>query len=388
MTIWLVLLAIVLIALLLRGFRKWISSMAGAVSILAVVAALTLSGVLIGQNLPREAYLDRYGDAVGTFILRSGLSEVFSSWYFILLVSVLGVSLIACSFGRLRGLATVRARRRPRRVGSLILHLSLVVVLAGAVVTAIFGYRYPGTVYLGAGDTMDIPEGGFSLRVDAASTEFAENGMVSEYFSDVTVIDDGQEVMTRRIEVNHPLIYGGVGVYQHEMLPSPTSLEEVVLGISMRTKDGDGPLRHLVLPYNDDFTIPGTDVSLKVLEFLSDFTYDIERRTAVLASVRHRNPAVLVQVSEAGSVLADRWVFADVQTHRSDEGLPCRIYLLDYVPDFEHGLTRFEISHQPGTPLIYAGFAAMSLGLILAFWTGAGSAGRDNPEVDADGGRR
>jgi hypothetical protein len=153
------------------------------------------------------------------------------------------------------------------------------------------------------------------------------------------------------------------------MLPSATSLEEVVLGISMRTPGGDGPLRQLVLPYNEEFAIPGTDVSLKVLEFLADFTYDIERRTAELVSVRHRNPAVLVQVSEADSVVADRWVFADVQTHRDDAGLPCRVFLLDYVPDFENGLTRFEISRQPGTPLVYLGFAAMSLGLVLTFWT-------------------
>jgi hypothetical protein len=387
LTTWLVLIAVVLAALLVRRFRKWLSSMAGAVWILAVVAVLTLSGVLIGQNLPREVYLDRYGRVLGAFLLKSGLSDVFSSWYFLLLVTVLGVSLVACSAGRLRRLAVAGGKRRPRRVGSLLLHVSLVVVLAGAVVTAVFGFRYPGNVYLGAGDEMGVPEGDFSVRVEAASTEFAEDGTVSEYFSDVTVIDDGREVMTHRIEVNHPLVYKGIGVYQLEMLPSATSLEDVVLGISMRTPEGDEPLRHLMLPYNEDFTIPGTDVSLKVVEFLSDFTYDIERRTAVLASVGHRNPAVLVQVSEADSILADRWVFADVQTHRSDEGLPCRLYLLDYVPDFEHGLTRFEISHQPGTPLLYVGFAAMSLGLVMAFWTGCGT-GRDRHETESDGGRR
>jgi cytochrome c biogenesis protein ResB len=362
--------------------------MAGAVWILVVVAMLTLSGVLIGQNLPREAYLDRYGNALGALIIKSGLSDVFSSWYFLLLVSVLGVSLIACSFGRLMKLAAARGKRRPRRIGSLVLHLSLVLVLAGAVVTAVLGYRYPGNVYLAAGDSMDVPEGGFTVRVDAASTEFTPDGTVKEYFSDVAVIDEGQEVMKQRIEVNHPLIYHGIGVYQFEMLPSATSLEQVVLGISMQTPDGAGALRHVILPYNEELQIPGTDVSLKVLEFLSDFTYDIDRGTAELASVMHRNPAVLVQVSEADSILADRWVFADVQTHRSDEGLPCRIFLLDYVPDFGHGLTRFEISHQPGTPLLYVGFAAMSLGLFMAFWTGTARPGDDDRDRGAEEGRR
>jgi cytochrome c biogenesis protein ResB len=388
-TIWLVLLVAVLPVLFFRGFRRWIASMSGAVWILVAVTVLSLMGVLIGQNLPAEAYLERYGTWLGTFVVGSGLSSVFTSWYFLLLVSVLAVSLFACSLGRLRRQALARGGRDPRRAGALILHVSLVIVLAGGLVTAVFGYRYPANVYLGAGDSMDVPEGGFSVRVDAATTEFTPDGnMVSEYFSNVTVIDEGREVAAHRVEVNHPLIYKGVGVYQHEMLPSATSLDQVVLGVSMCTEAGDGPLRQLVLPYNEDFAIPGTDVSLKVLEFLADFTYDIERRTAELVSVRHRNPAVLVQVSQAGSVVADRWVFADVQTHRSDEGLPCRIFLLDYVPDFENGLTRFEISRQPGTPLLYVGFAAMSVGLILTFWTGLGSAGAGAPICESDGGRQ
>jgi cytochrome c biogenesis protein len=373
---WLVLAAAVLPLVLFRGYRRWVSSMSGAVWILVIVAVLSLMGVLIGQNLPPEAYLDRYGEAFGTMIMRAGLSSVFSSWYFLLFVSVLAVSLVACSVGRLRRQVTAgTGRRRVRSLGSLLLHASLVAILAGGVTTAVFGYRYPGNVYLGVGDSMEVPEAGFSVRVEKASTEFSPEGMVSEYFSDVTVIEEGREVGTHHIEVNHPLVHRGVGLYQYEMLPSATTLDQVVLGITMRTPGGEGPLRQLVLPFNEEFTIPGTDVSLKVLEFLSDFTYDIERRTAELVSVRHRNPAVLVQVSEADTVVAERWVFADVQTHRDDSGLPCRIFLLDYVPDFENGLTRFEISRQPGTPLIYLGFAAMSLGLVLTFWTGGGRSG-------------
>lgn len=393
MIIWLVLLAAVLPLIFFRGYRRWMSSMSGAVWILVVVAVLSLIGVLIGQNLPPQAYLDRYGDFLGSLIMRVGLSDIFSSWYFLLFVSVLAVSLIACSVGRLRRqVAARKGGRRVRSVGSLLLHASLVAILAGGVITAVLGYRYPGNVYLGAGDSMEIPEAGFTVRVDKASTVFSPEGMVSEYFSDVTVIEDGREVDTHHIEVNHPLVHRGVGVYQYEMLPSATSLEQVVLGISMRTPGGDGPLRQLVLPYNEESAIPGTDVSLKVLEFLADFTYDIERRTAELVSVRHRNPAVLVQVSEADSVVAKRWVFADVQTHRDDTGLPYRVFLLDYVPDFENGLTRFEISRQPGTPLVYLGFAAMSLGLVLTFWTRGGRQGDGPPddgraEKEGEGGR-
>jgi cytochrome c biogenesis protein ResB len=384
--IWLVVIAAALVALLIRPYRRWISSMSGAVWILAVIAVLTLAGVLIGQKLPAEAYTDRYGEGLGAFIMSAGLSDVFSSWYFLLLVSALGVSLIACSAGRLWKLARAAGRQRARRVGSLTLHASLVLVLLGGVVTASLGFRYPGGEYLAAGESMFVPEADFTVRVDAASTEFTTEGMVKEYFSDVTVIDHGENVMTRRIEVNHPLVYKGIGVYQYEMLPSATSVEAVLLGISMAGPEGNGALRRLMVPYDESYRIPGTDVSLKVVEFLSDFTYDIERHTAELASAMHTNPAVLVQVSRADSVIGERWVFADIQTHRNDEGLPCRIFLLDYVPDFEHGLTRFEISHQPGTPLLYLGFVAMSVGLVLAFWTGGAEPREGRKAKNGEGG--
>jgi hypothetical protein len=196
--------------------------------------------------------------------------------------------------------------------------------------------------------------------------------MVAEYFSDVVVIQDGEEVLSHRIEVNRPLVYNGIGLYQHEMLPSATSVLELAFGIIIRTEDGELPLSTIVVPFDKDYKVPGTDITLKVVEFLADFTYDIETRTARLVSVGHRNPAVLIRISDGGSVIDERWVFADVQTHRSDAGLPCRLFLYDYLPDYENGITRFELSRQPGTPILFIGFAAMSLGLCLTFWTRAG----------------
>jgi cytochrome c biogenesis protein ResB len=39
--------------------------------------------------------------------------------------------------------------------------------------------------------------------------------MVRDYFSDVTVIKDGKDIVGKTIEVNHPLHYGGYHFYQH-----------------------------------------------------------------------------------------------------------------------------------------------------------------------------
>jgi hypothetical protein len=156
------------------------------------------------------------------------------------------------------------------------------------------------------------------------------------------------------------------------MFPSATSVKNVLFGIVVRTEFGERPLSTIEVPFKEEFAVPGTAIKLKVLEFLSDFTYDIENRTASLLSIGHRNPAVLVRISENDVVVDEIWVFADVQTHRDDSGLPCRLFLYSYLPDYERGITRFELSRQPGTPLLFAGFAAMSIGLFLTFWTKPG----------------
>lgn len=363
-----------IVALSARPIRAWLSRTRTAVAVLAIVAVLAAIGVFVGQNLPPEAYAERYGRALGPLLVRSGLTSVFTSWYFLLATSVFALSILACTFGRIRRL--VRARRgRLARLGSLVTHLALVLIIAGGIVTALGGFRRPADRYVAAGGEIAVPEGGFTIRVDEARTEFTDDGRVSEYVSAVTVIEDGSEVATHRIEVNHPLVHRGIGVYQYEMLPAAESVDEVVLAVICEDETGQERIHELAVPFGEEVGVPGTELSLKAVEFLSHFSYDIERGTAELVSIRHENPAVLVQVSEAGRVLAERWGFVNFQGHESGADLPCRFLLLNYAPDFERGLTRFEFTRQPGTPLLYLGLGALSLGLVLTFWTRAPGAG-------------
>jgi len=353
-----------------------------AVGLLIAMTALAVLGVLIGQQLPPEAYVERFGHAVGTLVFRAGLGNVFRSWYFIALAGVLTLSTVVCSLKRIANLIA-SPKRRLRTFGSLITHLSIALIAAGGIWTAAGGFRYAAPRYMEPGDVMEVPEGGFSIRVDAARTEFAETGALSEYLSEVTVLEGGVEVRRHRIEVNEPLVHNGIGVYQFEMLPAANSVREVLLGVVVPADrsdaadaqddeapgEADAPL-HLEVPAALYERVPvlDTGISVEVLEFLSDFTYDIETRTAGLASPRHDNPAVFVQVWEGDRLAGEQWVFIGAAGHEA-EGLPCRLFFLDYIPDFDRGLTRFEFTRQPGTPLLFFGFAALSLGLCLVFWT-------------------
>jgi hypothetical protein len=363
---------VAVVALSIRPIRTWLSSTQTAVAVLAITGVLAAVGVFVGQNLPPEAYSERHGSLFGSLLVRLGLTSVFTSWYFLLAVTVLALSILACTFGRIVRL--VRARRRLPAIGSFLTHVGLVVIIAGGIVTALGGFRLPADRYVRAGGEIEVPGGGFSLRVDEARTEFTEDGVISEYVSVVTVIEDGREVRTERIEVNHPLVHRGIGIYQYEMLPAAESVEEATLGVICRDEGEGESLHELVLPFREEVAVPGTATTLKAVAFLSHFTYDIEQGTAELVSVAHENPAVLVQVSEAGAVLGERWAFFGMRSHDTGPDLPCRFFLLGYRPDHERSLTRFEFTKQPGTPLLYVGFAALSLGLVLVFWTRAATA--------------
>ena len=359
------------LALSLRGVRERLSSMRVGVVLLAVVASLSTVGVLIGQGLPEASYSERFGPALGRFVVNSGLSSVFVTWYFLLSVWTLTLSVASCTFRRILRLArsVEGGRRAPAAVGSLVTHFSLMLIVAGGLVTALTGFRRVDSRFLGSGDTSHVPEGDFTLEVLEARTEFSEGGKLSEYVSVVRVLEDGESAGIHRIEVNHPLTVNGVGVYQYEMLPSPESVESVLLAVTLNPPEGLGDPFELRAPFREETPIDGTSLSVKALEFLSDFTYDIDAGTAGLRSIWHDNPAVLLQVSAAGERIFERWVFLGPRGHEDDQDLPCRLFLLDYEPDFQNGLTRFEYSRQPGTPILFAGLAALSAGMCAIFWT-------------------
>jgi len=107
------------------------------------------------------------------------------------------------------------------RFGVYIVHLSILVIFGGAIIGVLFGSK--GSIMLreqsvspyyftyGAGEKKPL---GFELRVNDFSLTYYDNGAPKEYRSDLTVIDNGQEVLNKSIVVNDPLTYKGFTFYQ------------------------------------------------------------------------------------------------------------------------------------------------------------------------------
>ena len=111
-------------------------------------------------------------------------------------------------------------RHRFARLAAYVVHVSLLLVLAGGIIDSRWGYR--GFVALGHGDTVDaieLADGSrhllpFTLRCDAAGQEDYPDGTPRRWWSDLTVLEHGALKLKKQIAVNDPLVYQGVRFYQ------------------------------------------------------------------------------------------------------------------------------------------------------------------------------
>ncbi len=97
----------------------------------------------------------------------------------------------------------------------LVAHLSIVVILAGAMVGSIFGFRN-SEFMLAEGATSAIPtgRGRRSPSTRSQDTYNPATGQPLDYVSDVTVTKDGQVVAQQLVRVNEPLRYDGISFFQ------------------------------------------------------------------------------------------------------------------------------------------------------------------------------
>ena len=98
--------------------------------------------------------------------------------------------------------------------GTVIAHLSLVVILLGALLGASFGFRDEGLA-VAVGSTVEVGSGsGLSVEARRFSDSYYTNGSPSDYASDLVVYRAGQQVGAATIRVNQPLRVGDVTFYQ------------------------------------------------------------------------------------------------------------------------------------------------------------------------------
>jgi cytochrome c biogenesis protein len=107
------------------------------------------------------------------------------------------------------------------RLGVYVVHASILTIFLGALIGSIWGEKggvnIPETLttdkiyQFGSGTPIDL---GFTVRCNWFHLSKYPNGAPKEYESELVIIDDGEEVITKTIEVNGPLTYKGWTFYQ------------------------------------------------------------------------------------------------------------------------------------------------------------------------------
>lgn len=192
--------------------RTWalFSSNVFAVSLLGILAVVSLLGTLIPQKEGPELYLKLYGEVFYRFFSLLNLTDLYASPFFYIILGLLGLSLFACSFNRL--LTLLKGRVDLYAWGSFFAHLSVLIIYAGVIYGSLAGFS--SYVQIEKGKKIYEPSQGFFVGLNDFNAKFDQNGRPQAYTSDLSVYSQGNEVLRRTISVNHPLIFRGIKFYQ------------------------------------------------------------------------------------------------------------------------------------------------------------------------------
>ncbi len=385
------------------------------VAVLGLIGTLVVQAPpgLSGDPAAYAAWLDsvrpRYGGWTGIFDAL-GFFSMFGSVWFRGLVALLMTSVVACSVNRAphlwrqatrprlemspaffdhaamgatiageeptqvtadRAVAALR-RRRYRAVvagegdrihvyadrfrwapfGTVVAHLSLVLVLAGVVIGTSFGFRNADFA-APIGSRVDVGNGtGLALEATAFTDSYnAETGAPSDYASDIVLYRDGKQVAAQTVRVNQPLRYGDVSFYQSFFGPAA----------AVRIADGNGLVlfdRGVPLLYgsSDDSERVGqitlADRGLRIL---------VVAAASGEVSPTIKPGQIQVEVYQAGSQ-------TPVDLKVIDQGKPATIGPLSVTFIRERQFTGLIVARDPGAILVWSGAIALMLGVCLVFF--------------------
>ncbi len=256
------------------------------------------------------------------------------------------------------------------RLGVYITHLSIIIILAGAIIGIFFGFK--GYLNLPEGEVSSVAftrNGherplGFGIRCDDFNVDFYGNSdMPKEYSSILTVVDNGQEVLKKKIEVNEPLKYKGITFYQSSYGIVPGSGDRSLF--IFKITPAAGKTDEIRLKFGDTFKIPGTGITGKIEDFSPAIAFDQTTGKPFTYAEQMNNPAVYISFTENGRPKYSGWI---LKRYPSTGNLP-EGHIVEFVDLWGIQYTGLQVRKDPGVWVVYLGCIIMAVGLYMAFFT-------------------
>jgi cytochrome c biogenesis protein len=239
----------------------------------------------------------------------------------------------------------------------------------GGLISSLGGFR--GTVNIIEGESVDsivIFENGlslkkldFTLRCDDFDVLYYDSGAPKEYRSTLTIIENGEEILTKDVSVNHPLRYRGLTFYQSSY--GTAAQAGKILIEAKRNNHKSGGEVFAVNP-GESFEPGNTGLSVKINRFFSDFVLDKDGH-AINQSQQFDNPAVELLVFKNGKPHYRTWVF---QKFPSFHGSKKHEYSFIFKGFEGKEYTGLQVARDPGVNVVWTGCVIMIFGIICTFF--------------------
>lgn len=382
-----------------------------AIALLLAIALFSISGTVIEQGQSLAFYQENYPESPALFgfltwkvVLALGLNTVYRTWWFLALLILFGASLTACTFTRqlpaLKAAQGWKYYRQPRqfeklalsarldqlpdapiapfdqaegllkakgyrtyrdgdafyarkgivgRIGPIIVHAAMLIVLAGAIVGATTGFlaqemvpsgqtfQVQNILDAGPWSAPQIPTD-WAVKVNRFWIDYTADGNIDQFYSDLSVVDpDGTERDRQTIHVNKPLRYRGITMYQTDW------------GISaVRLHLNNSPILELPMA---QLPVAGGRIWGTWVPTQTDLSDGVSLVTRDLQGT-------LLIYDKTGKPVATTRVGRSVQVN----GITLAI-------DELVGSTGLQIKADPGIPLVYGGFGLLMLGVVLSYFS-------------------
>jgi len=250
--------------------------------------------------------------------------------------------------------------------GVYVVHLSILVLIAGVVIGSLFGIE--GYVNIGEGQTVnkiDLRDKGqtlslpFAVRCDRFIIDFYDNGTPKTYRSDLTFLKNDQVAAQGQVLVNHPLSFEGLRFYQASY--GLTSDGKASLSLFRNGKKS----HDISIGLGETFALPGKEGEVQVLR--------------VEENLMNMGQAVKLSVASARGETVF-WVFRHIEKIKEmNPGV------VEQIPMFNPGLfspyifvindvqkkyyTGLQVSKDQGLPVVAAAALLMFVGLMLVFFS-------------------
>ena len=256
-------------------------------------------------------------------------------------------------------------RNRISEMAVYIVHASLLLIFLGGIVDALWGWR--GFLMLTPGtQSNQIEIHGktrtipFSIRCDGAGEETYTDGTPKKYWSKLAVVEDGKDVQRKEIVVNDPLVYHGLRFYQASY-GRTGKLEQLVL-TATPAGGASGTAQEISLGPNQIVALDA-DTKVQLAEFIPD--YVVQDGHVYARSNEVENPAVhLIVTSEKTNKVVNVWL-PEIPGVAENASSP---YIFE-PKDLKTGVfTGMQVSHEPGQWSVWAGVILMAIGLTFVFY--------------------